>query len=349
MWCDNRTVVQARIDDTAAAGRSNSGRLDGIGIHYGGIASEVPGAGGGSLGSGGEAYAHSKGSIPCVSWFPGRVLSTDITQNSMISVLNGDFDSEFTSALTYWKNLGYRIMWRLCWEFDGNWFPWSPTANASANDNQPNPGCTSAQWIAAWQYIVALRNSIGASNVGFWWCPTDGYNRSLATACYPGNSYVDWVGSDIYNQADDTTGGNHPIQTSPLHAGWAEFWECFNYTGHGTAAASKHDEFGPLKPFVAGETGTLYLGTDANSKANWYRNIVDHAYALPTMPYLCGIQFFDADLHTSEGFNWRVDYAQTYTQKAANQQGTLDATTYTGFKDFASRAALNVGPSGGST
>lgn len=332
----NRTALTQRVADCGRA-------FDGIGIHYGGISSEIPGAGGSQLGSGAEQWVHDQGSIPIVSWMPGRALSTSITQNTMISVNNGDFDTEFNSALNYWKALGFRVMWRLAWEFDGNWFPWSPTSNSPANDGQNNPGCTAAQWKTAWQRIVGLRNTAAANNVGFWWCPTEGNDRTLATSCYPGDAYVDWVGSDGYNQASAS------VQTSPLHAGWAEFWELFNYTGHGTSAVCKHDEFGPSKPFIVGETGSLYDSGDVNRKANWYRNIDSHANGKSDMPNLCGIQFFDADVHTSEGFDWRVDVSQTYAQKQTFTQGSIDSVTYQGFKDFAAISRWNVGAAGGAT
>lgn len=330
-----RVVVEQRMTDCGRA-------FDGIGVHYGGTAGEIPGAGGSMYGSGAEAWIHGLGSIPIVTWTPGRELSTDITENTMISVNNGDFDSEFTSAINYWKDLGYRIMWRPFWELDGNWFPWSPTANADANDHHPNPGCTTAEWITAWQRVAGLIDSLGATNVGLFWNPTEGFNRTLATACYPGDAYVDWVGADGYNHTG--TGWD-----TPLHGGWAEFWEMFNYTGHGTAILCKHDEYGPSKPFVIGETGCEYDGNNSTRKADWFRNIDSAQYGKDDMPYLCGIEFFDSDLHTSEGWDWRVDRDQTYAEKLTFTEGSFDATTYQGFKDFVASARWNVGVSGGAT
>jgi len=327
-----RASIQQRMSDCGRA-------FDGLGIH----GYTLDGRGGGHLGAGGELWVHQQGSIPLVSWTPGRLTRGGQNLNTMREINDGLHDDAFTKAANYWKDLGFRVMLRQFWEFDGNWFPWSPTANPKANDGFPNPGCTTAEWIQAWKRVVGLFQSAGATKVGFWFCPSEGFNRSIPTACYPGDAHVDWVGSDIYNQASAT------VWTSPLHIGWAEFWENLNYTGHGTSLVCKHDEFGPRKPFVVGETATLADSSNASRKANWYRNINDHANAKPDMPYLRGIQLFDVDLHSSEGFDWRVDSSQTYAQKVAHTQGAIDAATYQGFKDFAAHPDWNVGAIGGAS
>ena len=322
--------------------------LDCVGIHYGGIDSEIPGRGGSSMGSGAEAWAHSVGAIPCVSWVHNRYTKGTTNLCTMQEVNNGLHDAAITEAANYWEGLGYRIMWRLWWEFDGNWFPWSQRDSSAltggnCNDGFPNPGCTFTEWKTAWQRCVSLVQAAGATNVGFWWAPTSWNNRTVSSACYPGDAYIDWVGADGYNQASAT------VQTSPLHAGWADFWELYNPTGHGTASVSIHNEFGPSKPFYVAETNTLYDSGTSTRKADWYRNINDHAFAKPDMPYFYGIQLFDNDLHSTEGFDWRVDVNQTYAQKQTNTQGAFHAVTYQGFKDFAAHADWNVGAIGGAT
>ena len=246
-----------------------------------------------------EQWIHDRGSIPIVNWSPNATIA---------NVNAGTHDDCFTAVATYLAGYDFRIMLRMWWEFDGNWMVWQVASGQEAN------------FVTAWQRVVGLFQAAGADNVGFWWAPTSWFNRTISSACYPGDAYVDWVGADGYNQADDTSGfycgGNHPVQTSPLHNGWAEFWEIYNPGGGNN---SLHDEFGPSKPFVVGETNTLYDGTvggtDVNKKANWYRNVNDHASALPDMAYLHGIQFFHQNLVTTEGFNWKVDNDQTYAEK----------------------------------
>ena len=312
-----KTRIQER---EAACGR----RFDGIGIHYGG---------GGTFGGAAscawinptdakEQFIHSRGSVPMVSWSPSATIA---------QINAGERDACFTNVANYFKGLGFRIMLRLFWEFDGTWMPWKATVGQEA------------AWRSAWQRVVGLFDKAGATNVGFWWTPTSWFNQPLRNACYPGDEYVDWVGADGYNQASSS------VQTSPLHAGWVEFWEMYNPTGHGSTSVSIHNQYGPRKPFVVGETGCLYDSSNAGRKAQWYRNIDAHGYAKPDMPYLHGIQFFDVNLVTTEGFDWKVDNNQTYAQKQNKVDGSFDANTYQGFKDFAKAARWNVGVIGGAT
>jgi len=55
-------------------------------------------------------------------------------------------------------------------------------------------------FIAAWDHIRAIFSQVGASNVGWVWCPTGwGFEKGRAQAFYPGNNEVDWVCADIYS------------------------------------------------------------------------------------------------------------------------------------------------------
>lgn len=339
-----RQIVTDRM--AACGGRS----FDIVGMFYSGTT--PPGtANSGTYGTGGEAWVHSLGSIPAINWNVSRLTKGASNDNTMVEINNGLHDSRFTSAANFLIPLGFRVMWRLFYEFDGNWYPWSPTANASSNDGFPNPGCTPTQWVTAWRRIVGIFQSRASAlglplNVGFWYCPTESNANGLANSCDPGDAWFDWAGSDVYNHADQN------IFTTPLHAGWAEFWELFNYTGHGSTKTSQHDTFGPRKPFVVGETGSLYTASDINRKANWFRNVYANAFGKPDMPYLCGIQYFDQNLAPNvEDFDWRVDSNQTWAMASGTTAtpGTSDAVTYQGFKDLSGRPEWNVGAVGGAT
>ncbi|MHB1430675.1 MAG: glycoside hydrolase family 26 protein [Streptosporangiaceae bacterium] len=57
-------------------------------------------------------------------------------------------------------------------------------------------------YIAAWDHIRSIFRQVGASNVGWVWCPTGyGFQVGRAQAFYPGNNEVDWVCADIYSFA----------------------------------------------------------------------------------------------------------------------------------------------------
>jgi hypothetical protein len=85
---------------------------------------------------------------------------------------------------------------RVGWEFNGNWYTWA--ANSS---NQ-------SQFIAFWQQIVTTMRAVPGAHFTFEWCPTLGDQGvgNLANY-YPGNSYVDEIGADVYDQSWGTYPG----------------------------------------------------------------------------------------------------------------------------------------------
>lgn len=57
-------------------------------------------------------------------------------------------------------------------------------------------------YIAAWDHIRSIFRQVGASNVGWVWCPTGyGFQIGRAQAFYPGANEVDWVCADVYSFA----------------------------------------------------------------------------------------------------------------------------------------------------
>jgi hypothetical protein len=61
-------------------------------------------------------------------------------------------------------------------------------------------------FIAAWDHIRAIFTRVGATNVGWVWCPTGwGFKKGRAQPFYPGNNEVDWVCADIYSVSPSQT------------------------------------------------------------------------------------------------------------------------------------------------
>ena len=292
-------------------------KFDGIGIHYGGSESW-----GGVFGMTdpttfsprAEQWIHDNGSFPLITWTPDYT----ITQ-----INNGAADAIFAKAANYWKTYNFPIMLRIFDEFDNPSAVYAAVPD-SANGNVNTCG---APFIAAWQRMVNIFKANGASNVGFWWTPEEGVTRTCVNASYPGDAYVDWVGSDWYNSC---LVGNTSQWCTPLHSGWASFNEVFNYTALGSSLNDQHNLWGPHKPFVIGETGTWYDSNNPTYKGAWYANI---PAAAQSMLYLRGIEFFDEDVSAAEGAlnNFRVDYP------------TSDSSVYAGFKQMAANAWFNTG------
>ena len=268
--------------------------FDGLGFHYDG-GGTWDGVYGMNPPVGAEQWIHDHGSFPVISWTPNYTL----TQMNA-----GAADAIWAKAAAYFASLGFPVMLRAFVEFDG-----TPTY----------AGC-GAPLISAWQRMVNVFEADGASKVGFFWSPTEGQNRACISSSYPGDAYVDWVGSDWYNSClTDGTGW-----CTPLHPGWASFDELFNYTALGSTSTSQHDAWGPHKPFVVGETGTWY----DTPKGQWFRDI---PAAAEQMQWLRGIEFYDSDVSAVEGArnNFRVDCP------------TSDQTVYDGWLAMAADPLFN--------
>jgi beta-mannanase len=77
---------------------------------------------------------------------------------------------------------------RLDWEMNATWYPqWNL------------PAVTPSAYIAAWRHVYAIFQKANATNG----CPNlwTGPGGTRASAWYPGDAYVDWIGVDAYPQA----------------------------------------------------------------------------------------------------------------------------------------------------
>jgi Glycosyl hydrolase family 26 len=78
---------------------------------------------------------------------------------------------------------------RLGWEFNGNWFTWSV---ASAKD--------ATNFVAFWRQIVTTMRAVPGEKFKFLWNPNGPSPTTYSPSqAYPGNSYVDYIGTDVYD------------------------------------------------------------------------------------------------------------------------------------------------------
>jgi hypothetical protein len=83
---------------------------------------------------------------------------------------------------------------RMGWEFNEGWAPWAASGQA-------------ANFIAYWRQIVTSMRSVPGANFQFEWNPNIGaQSAGDLAAYYPGNSYVDLIGLDVY----DISWGSYP-------------------------------------------------------------------------------------------------------------------------------------------
>ena len=109
------------------------------------------------------------------------------------STYNGYFESAARILVKYGD--GSSII-RIGWEFNGNWAPWSAS------------GCASA-FVGAFRQIVDAFRTVPGAHFTFEWNPEIGDSGigNLGTSYYPGNSYVDYVGEDVYDETWNTYAG----------------------------------------------------------------------------------------------------------------------------------------------
>ena len=109
---------------------------------------------------------------------------------------NGNYNSYFsTLAQNLVSNGQGNSIIRLGWEFNGSWFPWSANGQAS-------------NFVQYWKNIVNTMRSVPGQSFIFEWNPTIG-NLGVGNLAlyYPGNSYVDIIGLDVYDVAWKTYPG----------------------------------------------------------------------------------------------------------------------------------------------
>lgn len=299
-WAQTQAEIAQREAD---AGRSFSGL--GLGYGGGGTFQGFTGCAYITPAEQREAWVHSRGSLPVVTWSPNATLA-DINA--------GARDGCIKAVADYFRQFPFTVMLRPLHEFNGG--------GANRGCGQP--------LVGAFRRIVTLFQGEGATNVGFMWSPIEAIQNcsdgSTTDASYPGDAYVDWITPDRYNH-NCPAGG---CWSTPCHGGWAEWWELFNYTGTCSPQASIYSTWSSHKAFLPAETGSKPDPANTTRKGNWFRNIAIDPRAAPGMDRLIGIEFFDQDVSITEGQIWLVD----------DPKSQLD--TYAGFLALA-RAPLFSG------
>jgi hypothetical protein len=223
----------------------------------------------------------------------GRIpIVAGLNFGSSATVLSGQANALIDAYEAHYEAMPSKVMIRLNHEFN-----YCHTVYTSCGNTQA--------FVDAWRYVVDRFKADGTNNVGFWWSPAEGgdQNRAADAASYPGDAYVDWVGSDSYNHCYV---GEAACYATPYEPGWASFGKVFDYPLGFANLETKHNTFGDQKPYMVGETGTVYDAGSPSLKGQWYDEIPEYADA--NMEWLRGVAFFDVDARAyGEEDNWLVD------------------------------------------
>ncbi len=111
---------------------------------------------------------------------------------SLDAIVSGSEDARIDTFAVGAREYGKPFFLRFAHEMNGDWYSWSGASNSQ------NP----EKYIEAWQYIWNRFQENDATNVEWVWTPNwysvpqESWND--LTNYYPGDQYVDWVGTDFY-------------------------------------------------------------------------------------------------------------------------------------------------------
>ncbi len=191
--------------------------------------------------TGGWAAMDSAGNV--TAWSPTRyhlVLGVPILPGvgTLAQGAKGAYNSYFaTLAANLVNDNEASAILRLGWEFNGNWFPWSVRNAADA-----------ANFVSFWRQIVTTMRSVPGQQFKFLWNPNAPSPTSYTPAqAYPGNAYVDYVGTDVYDNFWGTPFTPGAAWVQQLTQQWGLDWLAAFAVEHGKPLAIPEwsDEFRP--------------------------------------------------------------------------------------------------------
>ena len=196
----------------------------------------------------------------------GKVLLISWAGTDLKTILSGSQDAIIKARADQVKALQTPVLLRWRWEMN------RPNLQASIG--------TPADYVAAWKHIRAIFTTVGATNVGWVWCPlASGFTATNAPAYYPGDDQVDWLCTDVY-------GG-------PTNISFASVATDF------TTWAAAHQ-----KPIIIGEYGARSTDPD---KAGWIRGATAFAVAHPQIKAM--VYFNASRVENGTNRDFRVESA----------------------------------------
>ncbi|GJE15186.1 Hint domain-containing protein [Methylobacterium longum] len=130
-----------------------------------------------------------------------------VTGTSLEQTASGSYNDHYLNAaqsMAAASDTDQPIYVRLGWEFNGNWQPWAAKGHEAA-------------FITTYQNAAQTFHSVSSKFKFVWDVNIDGGNMDPSKA-YPGDNYVDVIGSDIYynhqwDSSDPIPAFNHKVST----------------------------------------------------------------------------------------------------------------------------------------
>ena len=138
----------------------------------------------------------------------------------------GQYDSYFVTLADSLVSGGQAdAILRLGWEFNGNWYAWSVTDATDA-----------ANFVGYFQHIVDAMRSVPGQAFRFVWNPNGGGsygNAYTPDQTYPGDAYVDYIGTDVYDGCWCTPQTPQNAWSQQLSQPWGLNWLAGFAAAHG--------------------------------------------------------------------------------------------------------------------
>lgn len=208
------------------------------------------------------------GSLSLITWEPWVGPPATTNPYPLKAIAAGQFDSYIDSWAAGLKAFGHPVMLRWGPEMQGNWLPWGAAIN----------GNTASDYIAAYRHLHDRFVLSGTHNVQWVFGPDGDPNGGFPALgnFYPGDAYVDWLGTDIYN-----------VGTTQEYGTWQPMRVRLQLSYSRLTALNAN------KPVVLVEFGTVEQG---GSKAAWVQQA---AIDLPRLfPRVRAVVWFSESIYS---------------------------------------------------
>ncbi|HUI03565.1 MAG TPA: glycosyl hydrolase [Acidimicrobiales bacterium] len=158
----------------------------------------------------------------------GVPIIPDGAGGSLSGGASGAYNSYFVTLAQNLVSAGFsNAILRLGWEFNGNWYNWSVANPTDA-----------ANFAAFWRNIVTAMRSVPGQAFQFLWNPNgSGPTSYTPDQAYPGDAYVDYVGTDMYDNCWCSPQTPQNAWAAQLTQAWGLNWLASFAAAHGKAIA----------------------------------------------------------------------------------------------------------------
>jgi len=185
-----------------------------------------------------------------------------------------------------------------------------------------NPFGTASDYVSAFQHVSSLMRGT-AQNIRFCWVPIQAYGQNPYLPYYPGDSYVDWVGLNLYDRDYDE---NNQFFDNQLDAAisYLNFYHDFSEVKNKPFIIGENSLFDPnYDPTPAGVRVPLNYAQQSAEKNQWISSLYNKDSLQSRYPNLNMIIFFHVK-KLEQGFSsqthnfgnitvdWRIPFDSGY-------------------------------------